>query len=252
MKRVRKGESRREEAVKDEHGQLLVEGGAVHKRWAEYFEGLLNVQDDREARIAAVGGGRMPLVGDGNDRLITRREVLEAVNETKAGKAPGMDGCRAEYLKKRGGSMLDLMLSLLFQLLGISLEGSGWTGALVQANVTSTGTAESFIHVSHVTKTCHAHQVTAAALFALLQSAFENYKVSCAESDLEVTDFEEWCVSHAEYAPQFAFWLKTLDLQLMLLLFIRSLREGNFDLYAQTLVKAMPWMFALDRTHYAQ
>ena len=112
VKRVRKGESRREEAVKDENGELLVEGGAVRKRWAEYFERLLNVQDDREARIAAVGGGRMPLIGDRNDRLITRREVLEAVNETKAGKAPGMDGCRAEYLKKGGGSMLDWLVRL--------------------------------------------------------------------------------------------------------------------------------------------
>ncbi len=34
-----------------------------------------------------------------------------------------------------------------------------WINALVQANIASSGTADSFIHVSHVTKTGHAHQV---------------------------------------------------------------------------------------------
>lgn len=66
VKRVRKGELRREEAVKGRNGQLLVEGDMVRKRWAEYFEGLLNVEDDREDVIVAVGVERMPVVGEEN------------------------------------------------------------------------------------------------------------------------------------------------------------------------------------------
>ena len=50
----------------------------------------------------------------------------------------------------------------LLKVLGDWLEGSGWTNALVQADIAGSGTANSFIHASHVTKTCHAHQVTAA------------------------------------------------------------------------------------------
>ena len=49
------------------------------------------------------------------------------------------------------------------KLLGDWLEDSGWTNALVQAEIASSGTANSFIHASHVTKTRHAHQVTAEA-----------------------------------------------------------------------------------------
>ena len=113
MKRVRKGESKREETVKDENGQLLVEGGAVRKRWAEYFERLLNVEDDREAKIVAVGGVMMPKMGEENEKEITREEVLEAVNGTKAGKAPGLDGCTAEFLKKGGESVLEWLVRLL-------------------------------------------------------------------------------------------------------------------------------------------
>ena len=43
VRRVRKGGSRMEEAVKDVNGRLL-RGSEARKRWAEYFEELLNVQ----------------------------------------------------------------------------------------------------------------------------------------------------------------------------------------------------------------
>ena len=38
----------------------------------------------------------------------------------------------------------------------------------------------------------------------------------------------------------------------MLLVCVRSLREGNFDLYVQPLAQIVPWMFALDHTHYSR
>ena len=54
---MRKGGSRTEETVKDVNGRLLRRNEA-RKRWAEYFEELLNVQEDTEAGsvIAANGG----------------------------------------------------------------------------------------------------------------------------------------------------------------------------------------------------
>ena len=57
--RVRKGGPRTEETVKDVNGRLL-RGNDVRKRWAEYFEELVNVQEDREADIVAVGGVQVP------------------------------------------------------------------------------------------------------------------------------------------------------------------------------------------------
>lgn len=126
VKRVKRGESRREEAVKDENGQLLVEGGAVRRRWAEYFEGLLNVEDGREARIEAVGGVRMPVLGRENEREIERKEVLEAVNKTKSGKAPGLDGCAAELLKKGGDSVIDWLVRLLNVCFNVGRVPDGW------------------------------------------------------------------------------------------------------------------------------
>ena len=101
-KEVRRGGSRTEETVKNVNGWLL-RGNEARKRWAEYFEELLNVQEDREADIVTVGGVQVPVMGEENEREIAIEEVKRALNETKGGKAPGMDGVRVEMLKEWNG-----------------------------------------------------------------------------------------------------------------------------------------------------
>ena len=59
--------------------------------------------------------------------------------------------------------------------LGRWLNSSGWTTALVQAEITTPGKVCSFLKVSHVSGTKHAHQVTAAAPYTLLQKAYSSY-----------------------------------------------------------------------------
>ena len=43
-----------------------------------------------------------------------------------------------------------------------------------------------------------------------------------------------------------------MRLEVILLSFVRSLRQGNFELYIESLKKLAPWMFALDHTNYAR
>ena len=121
----------------------------------------------------------------------------------------------------------------------------------MQANIASTGTAESFINVSHVTKTRHAHQVTAASIHNLLHRAYAEYKREVA-ADMNVLSLEQWCEVRAQESVQFYYWLKTLALEIVMLLYVRSIREGNFQLYLESLAKIVPWMFALDHTHYSR
>ena len=64
--------------------------------------------------------------------------------------------------------------------------------------------------------------------------------------------FEEWCIQRAKTTVHFDYWLKTLFLELLMLRYIRSLREGNFQLYVESLTQIMPWMFSLDHTHYSR
>ena len=100
VKRVRKGEQAREEMVKDVNGQILRDGVEVRRRWAEYFEQVLNVADVREANINVVSHWRTLVLGDLNERAILLEEVGEAVNEIKSGTAPGLDEFPVECLKK--------------------------------------------------------------------------------------------------------------------------------------------------------
>lgn len=62
-----------------------------------------------------------------------------------------------------------------FKVLGDWLDGSGWTSALVAAEVASGGVAESFIKASHLARTRRAHQVTAACLYILQNKAYGKY-----------------------------------------------------------------------------
>ena len=57
----------------------------MRRRWAEYFEQVLNIADFREAYINVVGNWRMPVFGDLNESAISLEEVGEAVNEIKSG-----------------------------------------------------------------------------------------------------------------------------------------------------------------------
>ena len=136
------------------------------------------------------------------------------------------------------------------RVLGAWLDGSGWTAALVNANIVSSGKADALLQASHVTRARYCHQVTVASLYILQQRA---YAASVDSSD-NVTDdgFHTWCSSESQKRPQFMYWSQTMALQLAVLLLVRSIRESNFDLYVCSLSEIIPWFFALDRHHYAR
>ena len=55
-----------------------------------------------------------------------------------------------KYVVMFGGLHLEMAL---WSTLGDLLEGSGWTNALVEAEIASSGVAESFLKTSHLTRT---------------------------------------------------------------------------------------------------
>ena len=129
------------------------------------------------------------------------------------------------------------------------LENSGWTADLVDANVATPGTAESFIKVSTITRTWRAHQVTASTLFILLQRAYKRYANGMTD---DVLTFDERCTSKMSTVPQFQFWHTSLQLELLLLVFLKSLRRADFGMYVDAVWKMLPWFFALNHPNYAR
>ena len=69
-----------------------------------------------------------------------------------------------------------------FKVLGEWLEDSGWKHALIQADIASPGTADSFLKASHIAKTRRAHQISACSF--LLQSAYAEYILTCSSDDI--------------------------------------------------------------------
>ena len=159
-----------------------------------------------------------------------------------------------KFPESHGESLFVIMLGSLhvemaFQkVLGQWLEGSGWVESLVDAGVASHGRAESFLKACHVTRTRRAHQVTACALYILLEEAYGSF-LETAESPIAIN---EWCAQEMLHFPTFYYWMTVLDMQLLLLIFIASLRDGNFPLYVQSLIKMMPWFFALNHHNYSR
>ena len=131
------------------------------------------------------------------------------------------------------------------------LDGSGWTDALVEANIASSGTADSFLHASHVTRTRRAHQITASSLYILHKKAFLEYQGRLEDENAQLS-FENWCSNKSVHHPQFKFWFLVLQIELAIMIFIRAVREGIFQLYIDALTNIVPWFFAVDHIHYAR
>ena len=52
--------------------------------------------------------------------------------------------------------------------------------------------------------------------------------------------------------PQIQFWYTTLQLELVILSYVRLLRDGSFDLYFDSLTNLVPWFFSLEHTNFAR
>ena len=65
--------------------------------------------------------------------------------------------------------------------LGDWLESSGWTTAITESNIASAGTADSFLNAAHISRTIHAHEVTACALYILMKTSYTSYTRSLPE-----------------------------------------------------------------------
>lgn len=70
-----------------------------------------------------------------------------------------------------GGLRIEMVLCRT--MCGDLLAASGWTTAITEAGIASSGTSDSFLKVAYLTKTRGAHQITVAALYKLQHAAFQ-------------------------------------------------------------------------------
>ena len=85
--------------------------------------------------------------------------------------------------------------------IGSLLKESGWTGALVEAGLACSGTAESFLTASSITRTRQIHQITACSLYQLLKAAYTDYCKETAKNSEELLSFDAWCEKRKPESP---------------------------------------------------
>ena len=132
-------------------------------------------------------------------------------------------------------------------ILGDWLEDSGWCSTITEPEITSSGKAQPFSSASYVSRTRYTHQVTAAPLHILMMKAYESYTKSSEVS----SSFFCWKEKKEKECPQFHYWSTTLNFQLTILMFVRSICLGDFGLYTSSIQKLLPWFFVLDHSNYA-
>lgn len=111
---------------------------------------------------------------------------------------------------------------MLWSVSGDWLNGSGWTTALTNSGISTSGKAQSFIGVHHICRTRYIHQVSVAALYILMKKAYDQFieKVTNDDSELNYLiskPFDEWLKELCASQPQAEFWLKSMELDLLIL-----------------------------------
>lgn len=84
-----------------------------------------------------------------------------------------------------------------------------------------------------------------------MHKAYVDYTKSLT-MDVQPEIFELYCNRRSAESSLFKHWFITLNFELTLLTFTRSLREANFNLYIEAIDKLIQWFLVLDHPNYAR
>ncbi|KAK3556096.1 hypothetical protein QTP70_005247 [Hemibagrus guttatus] len=97
--------------IKDRDGRVLTSEESVQRRWKEYFEELMNEENEREKRVEGVNSVEQKV-----DK-IRKDEVRKALKRMKSGKAVGPDDIPMEVWKCLGEAAMEFLTSLFNRVL---------------------------------------------------------------------------------------------------------------------------------------
>ncbi|KAK3565210.1 hypothetical protein QTP86_001021 [Hemibagrus guttatus] len=97
--------------IKDRDGRVLSSEESVQRRWKEYFEELMNEENEREKRVEGVN-----FVEQKVDK-IRKNEVRKALKRMKSGKAVGPDDIPVEVWTCLGEAAVEFLTSLFNRVL---------------------------------------------------------------------------------------------------------------------------------------
>ncbi|KAK3563919.1 hypothetical protein QTP86_004862 [Hemibagrus guttatus] len=97
--------------IKDRDGRVLTSEQSVQRRWKEYFEELMNEENEREKRVEGVNSVEQKV-----DK-VRKDEVRKALKRMKSGKAVGPDDIPVEVWKCLGEAAVEFLANLFNRVL---------------------------------------------------------------------------------------------------------------------------------------
>ena len=122
--------------LKDENGNVMVNSGAVLKRWKEYFEKLINEENNRGPRTE-----KAEVVNE-EVNCVSRDEVKNALRRMKKGKAVGPDELPVKVWKCMGEMGIKFLTRLFNRLLMGERMTEEWRRSVLIPNYKNKGDAQ--------------------------------------------------------------------------------------------------------------
>ncbi|XP_016106680.1 uncharacterized protein [Sinocyclocheilus grahami] len=112
--------------IKDRDGNVLTGDRRVRERWKEYFEELMNEENDRERRVVEAN------IVEQEVERITKGEVRRALKRMKRGKAVGPDDIPVEVWKCLGEMAVEFLTRLFNEVLESERMPEEWRRSVLE------------------------------------------------------------------------------------------------------------------------
>ena len=150
-------------------------------------------------------------------------------------------------------------------IIGKRFGDAGLRDLLVESGTAASGSVQSILNGKQYNRGIRMHKIVYEALMRCVVEKWQNSDKYKDEnfSDIdngELVDYDRFVTSIMEFekflrennGPTSAFWMSYIDMVETLLDLLRATREGNWNLYLQSIGKVIPWMFAYDHQNYAR
>ncbi|KAK3542203.1 hypothetical protein QTP86_018484 [Hemibagrus guttatus] len=123
--------------IKDRDGRVLTSEESVQRRWKEYFEEMMNEENEREKRVEGVNSVEQKV-----DK-IRKDEVRKALKRMKSGKAVGPDDIPVEVWKCLGEAAVEFLISLFNRVLESERMPEKWRRSVLVSIFKNKGDVQS-------------------------------------------------------------------------------------------------------------
>ncbi|KAK3556316.1 hypothetical protein QTP70_007123 [Hemibagrus guttatus] len=169
--------------IKDRDGRVLTSEESVQRRWKEYFEELMNEENEREKRVEGVNSVEQKV-----DK-IRKDEVRKALKRMKSGKAVGPDDIPVEVWKCLGEAAVEFLANLFNRVLESERMPEEWRRSVLVPIFKNKGDVQSCSNYRGIKLMSHTMKSTTDAIFAL-RILMEKYRdgqkeLHCVFVDLE-------------------------------------------------------------------